>query len=668
MSKDRNKDVGIAVLAVACLVLAGTTGWALATRGAEGGAAVGQEFWVSPDGDDGASGSSDDPWATLQHAVDASEPGTTVIVSGGTYEQLLTIDRSGEPGRPVSVVAAPGEQPVLDGSGLDVPAGQSGMIEIDGQHDVVIEGLEITGYRSDVSGEVPIGVFLTGESRDVRLAGLTIHDMGTSFDGRNGGDAHGIAVYGTSPVQSISGIEIVDSELYELSLGSSEALVLNGNVKDFLVEGNQVHDTNNIGIDVIGFEGTTPDPSVDQARDGIIRGNEVWNIDSRGNPAYGDDRSADGIYVDGGRDVLVEGNVIHDVNIGIELASEHAGRATRNITVRNNLVYDTTAIGLAIGGYDRRRGSTENCTLVNNTVVRSAGPALLVQFDTRDNLIANNVIVAGDSHVFVENPYRENVGNTLDYNLYWAEDGSSRGTWEWMGREWDSFGSWRADSGNDADSLFAEPEFVDPDSVSFALDETSPGVDGGLRLAVAGVTDLAGSPRSQGTAIDIGAYEFDAPEPSPTPGISGAAVHIGELPWRSATNGWGPVEVDMSNGERPPGDGLPIVVGSAEFDRGLGTHAPSRIVVDLPTGCTVFLVDVGLDEEVGDQGTVVFEVYGDDRLLASSGLVFAYDEPLPIMADVTGVDRLGLVVTPAGDGNAFDHADWGDARLDCAVE
>ena len=96
---------------------------------------------------------------------------------------------------------------------------------------------------------------------------------------------------------------------------------------------------------------------------------------------------------------------IHDVNIGIELASEHADRATRNIIVRNNLVYDTTAIGLAIGGYDRRRGSTESCTLVNNTVVRSAGPAVLVQFDTRDNLIANNVIVAAHSHVFVENAY-----------------------------------------------------------------------------------------------------------------------------------------------------------------------------------------------------------------------------------------------------------------------
>jgi hypothetical protein len=51
--------------------------------------------------------------------------------------------------------------------------------------------------------------------------------------------------------------------------------------------------------------------------------------------------------------------------------------------------------------------------------------------------------------------------------------------------------------------------------------------------------------------------------------------------------------------------------------------------------------------------------------LATSGLVFATDDPLPLYADVSGVARLALVVTRGGDGNAFDHADWGNARLDC---
>ena len=199
---------------------------------------------------------------------------------------------------------------------------------------------------------------------------------------------------------------------------------MNGNVEDFLIE-NRVHDTNNIGIDVIGFEGTAPDPTVDQARDGIV-GGAVWNIDSYGNPAYGDSRSADGVYVDDSRDVVVEANVAHDVNIGIELASEHAGRSTRNVDPQQPSVrrhHDRRRDRRP----DRRRGSTEDCVIVGNTVVNTDG-WLLVQFDTRGNPIANNVIVAGASAIFVENPYEENVDNVLDANLYYALDGSSDGT------------------------------------------------------------------------------------------------------------------------------------------------------------------------------------------------------------------------------------------------
>ena len=52
---------------------------------------------------------------------------------------------------------------------------------------------------------------------------------------------------------------------------------------------------NNIGIDVIGFERTAPNPEVDRARDGVVSENLVFNITSRGNPAYGNEANSDGI-------------------------------------------------------------------------------------------------------------------------------------------------------------------------------------------------------------------------------------------------------------------------------------------------------------------------------------------------------------------------------------
>jgi hypothetical protein len=656
----------IVALSAVCLGLLGVTVWAIATRGAGTPSTTeGSGYWVATDGDDAGPGTHDEPWATLQHAADTVRPGATVYVREGVYEQQLDVRVSGAPGRPVTFAAALGERVVLDGSSLEVPAGQSAMIAIDGGRYLTIRGFEITGYRSDASGHVPIGILVTGAADHVRLVDNLVHDMGTTFEGRNGGDAHGIGVFGSEADHPIEEVEIVGNELADLTLGSSEALVVNGNVKDFLIQGNRVHDTNNIGIDVIGFEGTASDPTFDQARDGIVRGNQVWNVDSYGNPAYGNDRSADGIYVDGGRDILVEGNEIHDVNIGIELASEHAGRSTRNVTARNNLVVNSTAIGIAIGGYDRRRGSTEDCVIVNNTVVNTDGVELLVQFDTSDNVIANNVIVAGPQHVFVGNAYRENVGNTLDHNLYFSVDGSSAGVWQWKGVDYDDFDRWSARSGNDRHSTFADPGFVDPAADDFSLRAGSPAVDAGAFLAASGATDLGGHPRAQAGGIDLGAFEVAAPPPSPTPSISEPVSYMGDLTWVNASNGWGPPEIDRSNGERAPDDGGPIRIGTSAFDHGIGAHAPSRIVVELDARCSLFLADVGLDEEVGDRGSVVFEVWGDGERLGVSGIVRGPQAAVPIAADLEGVSQMEMVVTPGGDGNAFDHADWGNARLAC---
>ncbi len=431
-------------------------------------------LWVARGGNDAGPGTQAHPFATIQHAMDLATPGTTVTVRAGDYPERVTVKASGEPGHPVTLTAAAGERVVLDGSTLTVPHDRSAMLLIDSKSYVTIHGLEITGFRSHAFEHVPVGILVLGSGDHVRIEDNLIRDMGTTFKGSDGGDAHGIGVFGTSDHAPISHLEVVGNELRNLTLGSSEALVVNGNVTGFLIARNRVHDTNNIGIDAIGFEGEAPDPAVDQARDGVIRDNEVWNIDSYGNPAYGTDRSADGIYIDGGRDILVENNVVHAVNIGIELASEHHGRSTSGVTVRNNLVYDATAIGLAMGGYDTQRGSTQDCAFVRNTVVGTDGPTLLVQFDTRDNRITDNIFVAGPGASFVENPFRANRGNEFDHNLYWSVTGSPTGTWEWRRVDYGDFENWRAHSGNDARSRFADPLFTDPSHHDYSVPADSP--------------------------------------------------------------------------------------------------------------------------------------------------------------------------------------------------
>ncbi len=362
-------------------------------------AAPGARYYVATNGSDANPGTLDRPWRTIQKAAASVGAGSTVYVRGGSYHERVAIHVSGAPGQPIVFQSYPGEQAIIDGTGLTPPAGWSALIDIRDKSHLVIQGFEICHYRTAQENHLPMGIFVTGAGDNIQILDNKIHHIETNFTGRDGGDAHGVAVYGTRAPQALTGIVVDGNEVYALKLGSSESLVVNGNVDGFQITNNVVHDNNNIGIDAIGFEGKAPDPAYDQARHGLIARNTVYNIDSYGNPAYGTHRNADGIYVDGGTRLVVERNLTHDCNIGIELASEHAGHSTSFITLRNNFVYHNTNVGIAIGGYDTRRGSTEHCVIVNNTLFgndyrQEGNGELLVQFDARHNVIKNNIFSA----------------------------------------------------------------------------------------------------------------------------------------------------------------------------------------------------------------------------------------------------------------------------------
>lgn len=139
--------------------------------------------------------------------------------------------------------------------------------------------------------------------------------------------------------------------------------------------------------------------------------------------------------------------------------------------------------------------------------------------------------------------------------------------------------------------------------------------------------------------------------------------HVSDLPFVSESNGWGPVERDLSNGETAAGDGGPLTLRGTVHDKGLGVHAASEVVVDLDGAYRRFTAAVGVDDEVAGKGSVVFEVLGDGRTLATTPVLTSADAARALDVDVSGVRRLTLRVTDGGDGVDSDHADWGDARL-----
>ncbi|MER7623866.1 endo-alpha-N-acetylgalactosaminidase family protein [Streptomyces sp. NPDC126503] len=139
-----------------------------------------------------------------------------------------------------------------------------------------------------------------------------------------------------------------------------------------------------------------------------------------------------------------------------------------------------------------------------------------------------------------------------------------------------------------------------------------------------------------------------------------------DLDWVSATNGWGPVERDLSNGGTGAGDGTPLRIGGVTYAKGLGTHAPATVRYHLGGRCTSFTAEVGVDDAQATRGTVRFSVRADGTEKVTSPVLRATDSAWSLTADVTGATSVDLVAGDGGDGNGNDHADWGNARFHCA--
>ena len=477
-------------------------------------------FYVSTTGNDSNPGTQAAPWRTVQHAADTVHAGSTVNVQGGVYEELVSIKASGNATDGyITFRSYPGETAVLDAEHF-TPAGRQAVLTIHNRSYVRIEGFEIRNFHTAEHRLAPLGISVMGAGSHIELLKNNVHHIEQTFNGRDGpghgANGFGIAVYGTDAKTPISELVIDGNEVHHLKTGSSESLVVNGNVKNFRITHNVVHDNNNIGIDVIGFERTAPDPAVDQARDGVVSGNLVYNITSRGNPAYGDEQNSDGIYVDGGARILIEQNVMHDVDFGIELASEHKDRATSYITARNNLIYHCHTAGVSIGGYAPERGHTDHSTVVNNTLYENdtsgtGSGEFQMQWNMADDIFANNIVYAGPHCLIALNRSQVDKNQqpvTIDHNLYYCASGSKASTWGTSSGPLTGFEQYVQSTGNDRHSHFLDPHFVDPAANDFYLRSDSPAIAAGATDGVpVGELDLEGSPRVKSGRIDIGCYQ-----------------------------------------------------------------------------------------------------------------------------------------------------------------
>jgi hypothetical protein len=134
-----------------------------------------------------------------------------------------------------------------------------------------------------------------------------------------------------------------------------------------------------------------------------------------------------------------------------------------------------------------------------------------------------------------------------------------------------------------------------------------------------------------------------------------------------------PVKVEEKTIVAPPqpfrrnvnAQGENMNIGGFMYRSGLGVHANSRLTYRLDGGFKRFKADVGIDGRLENEGSVVFSVLGDGKLLYRSPAVRGRitGGGLPIDVAVEGVNELTLTVDATPDLDQADLANWGAARV-----
>jgi len=198
------------------------------------------------------------------------------------------------------------------------------------------------------------------------------------------------------------------------------------------------------------------------------------------------------------------------------------GHNSDHVKVRNNLIYHSVNVGIAIGGYDPTVGGTSNTKIVNNTLygndtLHAGFGELFIQSNVTGCIFKNNLLYANSQGLFISNyvPFAEGITPVAaDYNFYFSMDGESNSNWMWNNTYYTGYETYLSASHNDSHSLFVDPQFVsrktNPPDLRVRQDSSVRNAGINLGTAIVGIYDFANNPRVRDARIDIGAYEYTA--------------------------------------------------------------------------------------------------------------------------------------------------------------
>ena len=407
-------------------------------------------YYVSPNGNDVNPGSKSQPWRTLAKAAEMAIAGKTIYVRGGTYDERLIPQNSGDKDNYIIFMAYPGETVFIDGKGVAIPQ-LEGLVNILSKRFIRVSGFRVINAGEGVAnGKWNMGISVQKADHIIIDNNYVDHIYSEGID-------IGLAC---------SFIVVDNNELTDTNFGGLDDEVSLGVFwfsHDLEIKNNLVHHTKNEGI------GAAAGP-----HNIAIHHNIVHNV-GQGSPRIG-------IYIDAWTEdqysIDVYNNLVYDNGgQGIIVASEGGG-LSEDVNVFNNVVYNS---GYDWGGIGVAPWSTttsphhpvQNINFVNNTVYNCMGGGIVINNpEVKNILIRNNIF------------YQSGPGLRID-----ASVPSSQLTID--------------------HNLIDDPQFVNVITSNFRLRATSPAIDAGLPDEAPGF-DFDDKLRPSGDGYDIGAFEYGA--------------------------------------------------------------------------------------------------------------------------------------------------------------
>lgn len=320
--------------------------------------AGGPAYYVSTSGNDSNPGTLTQPWRTIGKAVRTVNPGDTVLVRGGTYNEMVEITRSGRSDGIVHYTAYPGETVIIEGGGVR-PSSFTGLVTIRG------DWIKVSNW--EVRNSKFMGVILIGRHNTV--SGLYVHHA----------QRNGILITG-----DYNTVEY--NRVWRVSM---------------------YNEFNQAGSNDTGLSAAR-DPTDGLTQYALIRGNTVWEVWGEGLSSFEADQVTitdnivhdnlvTNIYISDSTHVVCSRNFVYNnptsyvygysSMVGIMMGDERYDPPSAHIQVTNNIVYGTHRNffwwqGLQGGGMNDVL--IANNTLVNasesSNVIIAAGPHQNVQF------------------------------------------------------------------------------------------------------------------------------------------------------------------------------------------------------------------------------------------------------------------------------------------------